>query len=180
RYRVGLSPTCDHVRDRVLPALADADVKALTDQAHVGAHDAAQQDVADAVVDGILVRYPTFLHQAALHAELGRNGRDHAGVIGLHAADRYQRVGVGSDRVRDDVFELAQLVATEGEPRIAVLALGIDLHSSAEMAGEPLQFLDVGRPKCERIACKFFQHADVPDGCSSAGRATTNVAEDAL
>src|SRR6185312_15082368 len=54
RYRVGLSPTCDHVRDRVLPALADADVKALTDHAHVGAHDAAQQDVADAVVDGIL------------------------------------------------------------------------------------------------------------------------------
>jgi len=79
------------------------------------------------------VRHPGLLHQAALHADLGRDGGDHAGVVGLHAADRHQRVGVGGDGVRNDVFELAQLVAAVGEAGIAILAHGIDLDLAAEM-----------------------------------------------
>ena len=94
---------------------------------------AAEQDIADAVVDGVLMRHPAFLHQTALHADLGRNGRNHAGVVGLHAADRDQRIGVGGDRIGNDVFELAQLVAAEGEAGIAVLALGVELDLAAEM-----------------------------------------------
>ena len=65
--------------------------------ATVGAHEAGQQDVADAVVDGILVRHPALLHQPAFHADLGRGRRDHARVVRLHAADRDQRVGTGGD-----------------------------------------------------------------------------------
>ena len=158
RNRVGLAALGLHVRNRLFPALANADVKAFIDQLHVGAHDAAEQDIADAVVDGVLVRHPAFLHQAALHADLGRDGCDHAGVVGLHAADRDQRVGIGSDRIGDDVFELAQLVAAEGETRIAVLALGVELDLAAEMLREPLQLLDMGGSEGERIAFEFFQH----------------------
>ena len=147
RDRIGLAALGLHIRDRLFPALADADVEAFVDQLDIGAHDAAEQDVADAVVDGVLMRHPAFLHQAALHADLGRDGRDHAGVVGLHAADRDQRVGIGGDRVGDDVFELAQLVAAEGETRIAVLALGVDLDLAAEMLRQPLQLLDMGRAR---------------------------------
>jgi len=112
---------------------ADADIEALIDQADVGAHDARKHDVADPVIDSVLVRHPGFLHEAALHADLGGDRGDHAGVVRLHAADRDQRVGVGGDRIGDDVFELAQLVAAIGEAGIAVLALGIDLDLAAEM-----------------------------------------------
>src|SRR5205823_3005104 len=80
--RIGLAARGLHFGNRLLPALADADVKAVVDQPDVGAHDAAKQDVSDAVVDGVLMRYPAFLHQPALHADLGRDGRDHAGVVG--------------------------------------------------------------------------------------------------
>ncbi|MEY9477402.1 hypothetical protein ABH981_001615 [Bradyrhizobium ottawaense] len=131
--RVGLAARRLHLVDRLLPALADADVEAVVDEAHVGAHDAREHDVADTVIDRVLVRHPGFLHQAALHSDLGGDGGDHAGVVRLHAADRDQRVGVGRDRVGDDVFEFAQLVAAIGEAGIAVLALGVDLDIAAEM-----------------------------------------------
>ena len=42
-------------------------------------------------------------------------------VIRLDAAYRNQRIGAGCNRVRDDVFELADLVAAERETGIAVL-----------------------------------------------------------
>ena len=109
------------------------------------------------------MRHPAFLHQPALHADLGSNGRNHAGVIGLHAADRDQRIGVGGDRVGDDVFELAQLVAAIGEARIAILPLGVELDLPAEMAREPLQLFDVRRPEGQRIARELFQHGHPVD-----------------
>ena len=71
-------------------------------------------------------------------------------------------LGVGGDCVGHDVFELAQLVAAEGEARIAVLALGVELDLAAEMLRQPLQLLDMGRPECQRIAFEFFQHAVIP------------------
>ena len=158
RDRIGLAALGLHVRDRLFPALANADVETFIDQLDIGAHDAAEQDIADAVVDGVLMRHPAFLHQAALHADLGRNRCDHAGVVGLHAADRDQRVGIGGDRIGDDVFELAQLVAAEGQPRIAVFPLGVEFDLAAEMLREPLQLLDMGGPEGERIAFEFLQH----------------------
>src|SRR5207237_9741615 len=88
-------------------------------------------------IDLFLMRHPAFLDQPAFHADLGRNGRNHARVVRLHAADRDQRVGVGGDRIGDDVFELAQLVAAEGEPRIAVLAFGVELDVAGNMRARP-------------------------------------------
>ena len=82
---------------RIFPTRADADVETFVDEPHVGAHDAAQLDVTDAVVDGVLVGNPGLLHQPALHADLGGDGGHHAGVVRLHAADRDQRVGVRGD-----------------------------------------------------------------------------------
>ena len=119
--------------ERVLPALADADVKTVVDEPHVGAHDAAEHDVADPVVDRILVRDPGFLHQPAFHADLGCDRGHLASVIRLNAADRHQRVGVRGDGVRNDVFELAQLVAAERKAGIAVVALGVNLDLVAQM-----------------------------------------------
>jgi hypothetical protein len=79
-------------------------------------------------------------------------------VVGLHTADRDQRVGVGSDCIGDDVFELAQLVAAEGKARIAILALGVEFDLAAEMLRQPLQLFDMGGSECERIAFEFLQH----------------------
>jgi len=76
-------------------------------------------------------------------------------VVGLHAANRDQRVSVGSNRVRDDVFELAQLVAAESQTRIAILALGVKFDFSAQVLREPFQLFDMGRSEGERIALDF-------------------------
>ena len=38
-------------------------------------------------------------------------------------------------------------IAGEGEPRITVLALGVELDLAAEMGGQPLQLLDLGRAR---------------------------------
>ena len=117
-----------------------------------------KQDVADPVVDGILVRNPGLLHQAALHADFRRDRGDLARMVRLHAADRDQRVGVRGDRVGDDVFELAQLVAAERKAGIAVLALGVKLDWAAEMRAQVAEFLDRRRSEGERIAGEFLQH----------------------
>src|SRR6202011_4118686 len=87
-------------------------------------------------------------------------------VVRLHAPDRDQRVGIGGNRVGNDVFELAQLVAAERQSRIAVLAFGVELDLAAEMRAEALQLLDVGGSESERIAFELLQHAR----CLSVGR----------
>ena len=53
---------------------------------------------------------------------------------------------VRGDGVGDDVLELADLVAPEREPRVAVVALGPDLDVAAERLGEPAELLDGRRP----------------------------------
>ncbi len=143
---------------RALPALTDADIKTLVHQLDLGAHHPAHQDVADAVIDRIGERYPALLNQAAFHAELGGDGRDLASMVGLHPADGDQRIGAGGNRVGDDIFELADLVAAESQPRIAVLALGIDLDAAAKMRGKAAQLLDRRRTEGQRVALEFCQH----------------------
>jgi hypothetical protein len=88
RDSIRLAAGIPHRLDRVLPALADANIEVVRYNAAVGAHQAGQQDIADTVIDCVLVRHPAFLHDDAFHADLGGYGGDHAGVIGLHAADR--------------------------------------------------------------------------------------------
>src|SRR5690606_20501534 len=80
---------------------------------------------------------------------------DHAGVVGLDAADGDQRVGAGGDGVRDDIFELSQLVTAKGEAGIAVLALGVKLDIATKMGGQAVELFDRRRSEGERIALEF-------------------------
>ncbi len=172
RDRIGLAAGGLDLGQGVLPALADADVEIVVGDAAVGAHQACHQDVADAIVDRVLVRHPAFLHQPALEAELGGDGGDHAGVVGLHAADGDQRVGVRRDDVGHQVLHLAELVAAHGETGIAVVALGPDFDLAAERLGQARQELDRGRPEGERIAFEFGEvHGGPPKSViEEAGR----------
>ena len=158
RDRIGFAALGLDVLDGLFPAPSDTDIEAFVDHLHVGAHDAAEHDVADAIVDRVLVRHPALLNQTALEADLCGDRGDHAGVVGLHAPDGNQRVGVRRDRVGNDVLELAQLVAAEGETGIAILPLGIELDLTAEMLRQTLEFFYVGRPECEGIPLELGQH----------------------
>jgi len=64
-------------------------------------------------------------------------GRNLPCLVGLNAADRHQRVAPRGQRFRNQVFELACLVATKSQPAIAVLALRIQLDIPAQMSAEP-------------------------------------------
>ena len=107
--------------------------KPLLVEAHVGAHDPREQDVADLVVDRVVPVDPLLLDQPALQAEVRGDGRDLPGVVGLEAADRDERVGALGEHVGDDVLQLAGLVAAVRQARAAVLALGPH-RRAAEMA----------------------------------------------
>src|SRR6185369_3710033 len=121
------------------------------------------QDVADTVIDTVVPVDPAFLHQTAFHAELGGHGCDLARVVGLHPADGDQRVAILRDRFRHQIFELAHLVAAEGEAGIAILALGPDLDPPAEMVAEPLQLLDWRRAEGQFEPWKFVEpHGYLP------------------
>ena len=149
--RIGLAALPADILERVLPALLEADAETLVDQLDMGAEDAAHQDVADPVVDRIVPVDPALLHQPALEAELGGDRGDLAGVVGLDAADRHQRVAPLRQRLGHQVFELPHLVAAEGEAGIHVLALGVDLDLAAEMGREPRQGLDRRRAEGELV-----------------------------
>ena len=126
-------------RERVLPALPDPDVEAGRVEPHVRAHDPREEDVADLVVDGIRPLDPVLLHEHAAEAEACRDGGDLPRVVRLHAADRDEGVAPLRERLRDEVLELAHLVAAVREPRVAVLALRPDLDLAAEVLAEALE-----------------------------------------
>ncbi len=139
------------VGQRLLPARLEADAEPFAHHADVGAEDAAQQDVADPVVDRVGPVHPALLHQHALQPDTCRDRGNLARVVGLHAADRHQRVAALGERVGDQVLELPGLVAPERESAVAVLALGPDL-GAAEVLAEPLQRVDGGGPEQQRMA----------------------------
>ena len=136
--RVGLAARRLNLGDRALPALLEADAELRLHQAHVGARETADEDVADLVVDRVGPVHPALLDEHALHARARRHRRDLARVVGLHAADRHERVAALRESIRDEVFELARLVAAVGDAGVAVLALGPDCRA-AEIGCEPLQ-----------------------------------------
>jgi hypothetical protein len=136
RDRVRRAARGADVLQRLLPAALDADAEALVDQAHVRAHDPGQQDIAHPVVQRVGPVDPAFLHQPGFQAEPGRDRGDLAGVVGLHPADRDQRVRAPRQRVGDQVFQFPGLVPAEGEPGVAVLPLGPD-GRAAQVGAQP-------------------------------------------
>ncbi len=115
RNGVGFSALGLDVLQGALPALADTDVEPFVDQLDLGPHDAGHQDVADTVINGVLERDPALLNQTALHPDLGRHGRHLTRVIGLHATDGNQRIGIRGQSIGHDVLQLAELVAPKSQ-----------------------------------------------------------------
>ena len=151
RDRVRLAAGLLHVAQRLLPRLLEADAEAGLDEPHVGAAEARHEDVADPVVGDVGPVDPALLHQHALQAEAGGDRRHLPRVVGLHAADRHQRVAARRERVGDEVLELAGLVAAEGDARVAVVALRPQPRA-AEMGGEAVERVDRRRPEQQRDA----------------------------
>jgi glucose-6-phosphate 1-dehydrogenase len=77
-------------------------------------------------------------------------------VVRLHAADRDERVGALRDGVRDEVLELAGLVAAECEPGVAVVALRPE-RRTAELRRQPLQPVDRRGAEEQAVAGKVVE-----------------------
>ena len=151
RDRVRHAAVGANLVERVLPALLEADPEPGLDECYLGAHDSRQQDVADSVVHRVRPIDPTLLHQAGLEAELGRDRGNLSSVIRLHAANRDQMCRALGEGVRDQVLQLAGLVAAECQARVAVLPLGPD-PCTAKMFRQPLKRMDRARPEQQGIA----------------------------
>ena len=110
-------------------------------EADVRAHEAAHQDVARAVVGDVGPVHPVLLDEDAFEARVCGHRRDLAGVVGLDAADRHERVAALGEGVGEEVLELADLVAAEREAAVAVLALGPH-GGAAEVLRQAVEPLD--------------------------------------
>jgi hypothetical protein len=141
----------------LFPALLEADAELGAHQAHVGPGEAADQDVADLVVDGVGPLDPALLHEHALEPGTRGDGGDLAGVVRLHAADRDEGVAALGERVGDEVFEFAGLVPAVRDAGVAVLPLGPD-RGAAEVRGEPVEPVHRGRPEQQRVTLELNRH----------------------
>ena len=161
RDRVRRAARLLDVRDRLPPRLLEPDAEPGRRESHVGAHEPRQQDVADPVVHGIRPVDPVLLHEHGLHAEVRGDGGDLPGVVGLHAADRDERVGALGERVGHEVLELAGLVAAEGEAAVHVLALHPDA-GAAEVGAQPVDRMDRARPERQLVAGEIGEGHGAP------------------
>ncbi len=142
RDRIGPAAGLLDGGDGPLPAIADPDVEPGGIHADVPTHDAGELDVADLVVDHVGPVDPPLLHGHGLEAEVGGDPCDLAGVVGLHPTDRHERVAPRRECVRGEVLELTHLVATEGDPGVAVLAFGPHLDPTAEVRAQAPERVD--------------------------------------
>jgi hypothetical protein len=103
---------------------------------------------------------------------VGRHARDLPRVVGLDTSDRDERVAPLGQRLRYEVLELSRLVAPEGNARVAVLALGPDLHPAAEVRAQAGQGMDRRRAERERVALEVVEaHRPTPlPTATAAGR----------
>ena len=79
-------------------------------------------------------------------------------MVGLDAANRHQRVCIRGNRIRNNVFQLSNLVAAKCQTGVAVVAFGINFHTTSDMRREPFQWLDRCGTEHQRIALKSLQH----------------------
>ena len=162
------------VGDGLLPGVPEADVEAGLVEADLGAHDPAEHDVADAVVDGVGPVDPLLLHQHAAQPEVRRDGGDLPGVVRLVPTDADEGVGALGQRLRHQVLELADLVAAVGQARADVLALGPH-RRPAQVRAQPLQLVHRARPEREgvtREVRKTHEANASGTGCGRGARAS--------
>ncbi|MNK89185.1 hypothetical protein D3C87_1091850 [compost metagenome] len=161
--RKRFAATLDDIAHGFLPTRSNADVEACCIQPHVGAHDPRHLDVADAVVHGVGVVHPVLLHQHTLHAQVGGDRSNLAGLVGLDAADRHQGVAALIDGFGNQVFELACLVPAEGQATVAIFTFGIQLHLAAQVFAEAFEGRDRRWTEGQRITFEAIQvHGVVP------------------
>jgi hypothetical protein len=131
----------------------NADAEARGVQLDVRTEHAAQLDIADPVVKRIGPVHPALLHQVRLESRGRGRGGHLPGVVGLDPADGDQRVGSLRQGVGNQVFELPDLVAAEGEAAVAVITLGPDFCAT-QMLRQARKGMDRRGPEGERIAGK--------------------------
>ena len=86
-----------------------------------------------------------------------------AGVIGLDAADRDQRVAACSQRIDREILIVRTLLPPYAEARVAVLSLGPDLDFAAKVLAETLESVDRRRAEERLHAVERFQaHGSSP------------------
>src|SRR5215207_5919048 len=108
---IGLAARGFNRLERVLPRVADSNVKASSVDTQITAHDAAELDVAHDFVARVVPLDPMLLHGDYIEAEVARDAGDGARVVRLDAADRDERVAALRQRVGRQVLQLAHLVA---------------------------------------------------------------------
>ena len=91
-----------------------------------------EQHVAAVQVVGIVGRDPVLQHRRAAQPELRRRRGGLADVVRLHRALRHQRVGALRQRLAEQEFQLAVLVAAGREPG-AVVALDPELRPAERL-----------------------------------------------
>jgi hypothetical protein len=97
------------------------------------------------------------LHEDASEPESSRDGCDLAGVVRLNAADRDERVAILGERLGREVLELAYLVASVSQSRVAVLPLGPDIYLAAKVLAEPGESVHRRRAEQKLGAVEVFQ-----------------------
>src|SRR5262245_28897923 len=118
---------------------------------HLGAHDSVEQEIS--------LQHRSFhavgQHQRHVEAEFARCGGDLATPIRLRISAGYDDVRATAEHLAKDEFELAGLVAAEGEPgQIIALDQHIDI---AERLGESRTELERGRQMGQRDAGDLCQ-----------------------
>ena len=138
----------DHVRGASGLTLGGGDlgdhrfaVSVRFDDAHVGAQDPVEQQVAVRRGDGLVL--PALQDEDRIHAQPPGTGGGHPRPVGLHSRPGDHGVAVLGDGVGEDEVELARLVAPEGESGL-VVALDEETRS-AEFGGEGRHLLEGGR-----------------------------------
>ena len=87
------------------------------------------------------IRWCTIGDEHRVQAELGGDCCGGARVVGLHAADRDERISAGGQRFGGDERELPDFVASETK-RNRVVPLGQDTRGCSQRFTEALKFLD--------------------------------------
>ena len=140
----------------LLPGVPKADREASRVEPNLSTHDPAEHDVADPVVHSVRPVNPFLLYENAFKTEVSSDGSNLAGVVGLIAANRNERVGTLRNDVGNDVFEFAGLVAAKREPAVDIFPFGPDLRA-AEVVAEATQRVNRAGSERQGIAREIRQ-----------------------